>query len=106
MVGEADDDALAEHLRDGILGRLAGVLIGDAEDCLEGLPAASSRDHPVSVSATGLRNVTRPSPSVAITASPMLRSVVVSQATYRPSCPRLRSLRRWTPKSRARARPR
>ena len=37
VVGEADDDAVAEHLGDGVLGRLAGVLIGDAEDLRQGL---------------------------------------------------------------------
>ena len=40
-----------------------------------GLPRASFRGHPVSVSATGFRNVTMPSLSVASTASPMLESV-------------------------------
>ena len=43
-----------------------------------GRPSASAVDQPVSRSATGLRNVTRPSASVARTPSPMLRSVVRS----------------------------
>ena len=41
-----------------------------------GLPSASVADQPVSDSATAFAKVTRPSASVAITASPMLRRVV------------------------------
>ena len=35
MIGEADHDALAKHPRDGVLGRLAGDLIGNPEDVFE-----------------------------------------------------------------------
>ena len=83
MIGEADHDALAEHPSDGILGRLARLLIRNEKDVLNRLSFASSRTHPVSVSATGFRKMTRPSPSVAMTASPMLRSVVDNQAARR-----------------------
>jgi hypothetical protein len=49
-----------------------GWLVDDAEDLGRGRPAASALVHPVSDSATPLRNVTRPSASVLMTASPML----------------------------------
>ena len=48
-----------------------------------GAPMASASAHPVRASATGLRTVTRPSASVAITASPMLRSVTKRRASLR-----------------------
>ena len=44
-----------------------------------GRPRASPSAHPVSVSATGFMKLTFPAVSVAITASPMLRSVLSSQ---------------------------
>ena len=44
-----------------------------------GRPRASARGQPVRVSATGLKKVTHPSRSVAITPSPMLKSVAESR---------------------------
>ena len=42
MVGQADDGAVAEHPGDRMLDRLASLLGDDAEDVVQGLPAASS----------------------------------------------------------------
>ena len=60
-----------------------------------GRPVASASVQPVSRSATALRNVTWPSPSVARTASPMLRRVVLSRCSLcrNASCDRTRASR-------------
>jgi hypothetical protein len=50
-----------------------------------GWPAASAVAHPVSVSATGFRVVTRPAVSVVMTASPMLASVVRRRSVWSAS---------------------
>ena len=81
-----------------------------------GRPAASPARQPVSASATGFRKPTRPSASVAITASPMLASVTRSRssllgglggvrprpAAVRPAAPRTAG--RWSRQRRSRGR--
>ncbi len=59
---------------------LAGLLVDELEDLGRRFTSASCRGQPVSVSATGLRKVMRPSRSVATTASPMLERVASSKA--------------------------
>ena len=53
-----------------------------AKTSSRGLPFASSSDHPVRDRATGLVKETRPCPSVAITASPMLDSTAESHRSF------------------------
>ena len=84
VVGQADDGAVAEHPGDRILDRLASLLVDDPEDLAPAAArAASSGSQPVRRSATGLMKVTRPSASVAMTASPMLVSTADSQRSAR-----------------------
>ena len=63
--------------------RLARTLVERDEHGVERRADGSVSRHPVSASATGLRIVTRPSASVAMTASPMLLSVTNRRASLR-----------------------
>ena len=64
VVRQPDDDPLGQDSRDRIFGRLPCVFIDNPKDGGDILPTASASGHPVSATAAGFRNVTRPSLSV------------------------------------------
>ena len=81
MVGQVNYIAFAQKLVLRHFGQaLAVFLVYDPEYVLDWLLFASSDSQPVICAATGLRNVTLPEASVAITASPMLLSVISSHS--------------------------
>jgi hypothetical protein len=60
-----------------------------------GRPNASAAGHPVNASAIELRKVTRPSPSVLMTASPMLARVICSSSRSPAGPGAIRWRERW-----------
>jgi hypothetical protein len=77
VIREPDDAAFAQYLGHRALYDLASLLVDDAEDLIERpTPRHPTCLQPVSFSATGLIMVICLAASVAITASPILRSVV------------------------------
>jgi hypothetical protein len=76
VVRQTDDAAFSDDAMHGILDGRPRALVDNPETSSMGRPTASVAAQPVNPSATSLRNWMRPSRSVAITASPMLASVV------------------------------
>ena len=72
VVGQPDNYSVPQNYIHRILRRLASVFTDNVENFIQRLADASAVFQPVIISATGFRNVTLPSVSVVITASPML----------------------------------